>query len=115
MYYCDDCGREKGWPTDALLRSRGPCGICGKRAVCNNIATKDLPEERAENDPKGTFYLAPGEKKTVVLLDPEAAKVTTSYFCPKCGTKRTVPVEQDNVECQNCGRSLAGLDGEDDN
>ena len=43
MFYCNACGGERKWPTDALLRSDGPCEICGEVADCNNIASRDLP------------------------------------------------------------------------
>lgn len=43
MFYCDACGVKKGWPTDALMKSMGPCEVCGHFDVCNDIASKFLP------------------------------------------------------------------------
>ena len=43
MFYCDSCGTKKGWPTDALFKSMGPCEICGKISVCNDVSSGDLP------------------------------------------------------------------------
>ena len=44
MFYCNDCGYKKGWPTDSFSRSRGPCECCGETAICNDIKSGDLPE-----------------------------------------------------------------------
>lgn len=43
MFYCDKCGKERKWPTDALVRSTGSCEICGKVSNCNDIPSKYLP------------------------------------------------------------------------
>lgn len=43
MFYCDECGVKKGWPTDALMKSMGPCEICGHFDVCNDIPSAYLP------------------------------------------------------------------------
>jgi hypothetical protein len=48
MFYCNECGKERKWPTDALLRSDGPCEICGKEADCNNVQSKYLPVPKSE-------------------------------------------------------------------
>lgn len=44
--YCDPCGEERGWPTQALLRSYGTCEECGKRVPCNDVPTSRLPKPR---------------------------------------------------------------------
>ncbi len=33
MFFCKECGEENGWP-ESVVRSRGPCEICGRTAVC---------------------------------------------------------------------------------
>jgi len=43
MFYCNKCGKEKDWPTNTFLTSIGACEICGKKARCNDISSKQLP------------------------------------------------------------------------
>lgn len=43
MFYCDPCGRKRGWPVERGFKSSGPCEICGDRALCNDVPSKDLP------------------------------------------------------------------------
>lgn len=45
MFYCDPCGKKKGWPLGGALhaRSKGPCEVCGETAMCNSVPSKDLP------------------------------------------------------------------------
>ena len=55
MFYCNKCGKERGWPTDTLVRSYGPCEICGKSRECNDIPCSRLPlpkEPRKEKKKK---------------------------------------------------------------
>jgi hypothetical protein len=54
MFYCDECGERQGWP-EGILKSQGPCELCGKTRVCNNVASKFLyapkePETRSRAD-----------------------------------------------------------------
>lgn len=46
MFYCNKCGKERGWPTDTLSKSIGPCEICGKQSECNDIPSKHLPKPK---------------------------------------------------------------------
>lgn len=43
MFYCNECGKERDWPTNAFGASMGACEICGKKARCNDIQSKQLP------------------------------------------------------------------------
>ena len=43
MFYCNKCGKEKGWPTNTFGRSYGPCEICGKEGNCNDVCSSQLP------------------------------------------------------------------------
>jgi hypothetical protein len=45
MFYCDACGKERGWPHDDLLIpvSRGRCEVCGQVRACNDVPTSHLP------------------------------------------------------------------------
>jgi hypothetical protein len=36
MFFCDKCRKEKEWPK-GLMRSVGPCEICGKTAECHDV------------------------------------------------------------------------------
>lgn len=42
MFYCDPCAKKCRWPI-GLVRSTGACEICGKKAVCSDIPSRDLP------------------------------------------------------------------------
>ncbi len=39
MFYCDACATRNGW-LDNLVKSEGPCDVCGKTATCND--TRDV-------------------------------------------------------------------------
>lgn len=43
MFYCDFCGKKNGWP-EGLAKSHGPCEICGTRADCSDVQSRDLPK-----------------------------------------------------------------------
>ena len=44
MFYCKNCGKDRGWPIDHLVpKSRGPCELCGQHAVCCDVPSKHLP------------------------------------------------------------------------
>ncbi len=43
MFYCDPCAEPRGWPTGTLMRSHGPCEVCGTAAVCNDVPSGHLP------------------------------------------------------------------------
>lgn len=45
MFYCDSCAQKNKWPTDFFLpRSRGPCEVCEKVAVCNDVPSERLSD-----------------------------------------------------------------------
>lgn len=44
MFYCDKCAEEMRWPK-SIFKSFGPCEMCDKVAVCNDISSKHLPIE----------------------------------------------------------------------
>lgn len=55
MFYCDPCGEERGWPTEKTnpvmaftFKSRGPCEMCHKVAVCNDVPSKYLPPSKGK-------------------------------------------------------------------
>lgn len=43
MFYCDFCGKKNGWP-EGLAKSYGPCEVCGTRAECSDVQSKNLPK-----------------------------------------------------------------------
>lgn len=43
MFYCDFCGKKNEWPITAA-KSHGPCEICGTRADCSDVQSRDLPK-----------------------------------------------------------------------
>jgi len=42
MFYCDLCREKNGWPM-SLFKSMGPCELCRKTTVCNDVPSGDLP------------------------------------------------------------------------
>jgi hypothetical protein len=56
MVYCDACGKKRGWPFNSYTKSGGPCQICYKIAICNDVPTKNTPNENVE----AIFILHPG-------------------------------------------------------
>jgi hypothetical protein len=46
MFYCDDCRKKNQWPESIFSKSRGPCEVCGKQAICNNVHHSSLPRRR---------------------------------------------------------------------
>lgn len=47
MFFCDPCGKERGWP-QSLAVSYGKCEICDKTGRCNDIPSSKLPPSRKE-------------------------------------------------------------------
>jgi len=45
MFYCDGCGKKNGWP-EGFSKSYGPCEVCGKTRLCNDVPSSQLPEPR---------------------------------------------------------------------
>lgn len=43
MFYCEECREKNKYPETILFKSYGPCDICGKKDLCNNVASKNLP------------------------------------------------------------------------
>jgi hypothetical protein len=42
MFYCEKCRKKYAYP-ESIMKSSGPCEICGEVADCNDVATKNLP------------------------------------------------------------------------
>jgi hypothetical protein len=42
MFYCDECGRKRGWPV-TIVKSVGPCEICNRVGSCNDVPSSKLP------------------------------------------------------------------------
>ena len=42
MFYCTKCAEDRKWP-ETMFKSRGKCETCGEVAVCNEMASKNLP------------------------------------------------------------------------
>lgn len=45
MFYCDPCAK-KHWYPESIGKSCGPCELCGKDALCNEVPSSRLPEPR---------------------------------------------------------------------
>lgn len=43
MFYCEPCRIKNNWP-ESFGRSRGPCEMCGKNAICWDRPSSSLPE-----------------------------------------------------------------------
>lgn len=42
MFYCEPCRVKNGWP-DPIMKSIGPCELCGKHALCHDMPSSQLP------------------------------------------------------------------------
>lgn len=42
MFYCDDCRETQGWP-EGFFKSHGPCEVCGRKEICNEVPSPLLP------------------------------------------------------------------------
>lgn len=51
MFFCDTCAVERGWP-GSWSKSAGPCEICGKTAVCNDVPSRYLPLPKPQKEEK---------------------------------------------------------------
>ena len=52
MFYCDDCGRKNGWPTEFyLVRSIGPCEVCEETHACYDVPSSHLPARALPSSP----------------------------------------------------------------
>jgi hypothetical protein len=57
MFFCEECREKNGWPK-SLFKSRGPCEVCHKSAVCNDVPSKHLSPVK----PMVVRKAAPGAK-----------------------------------------------------
>lgn len=48
MFFCDRCRVRKQWP-ESLAKSTGPCEICGKTRLCNDVPSSALPEPKKQS------------------------------------------------------------------
>ena len=75
MFYCNPCARERGYPTDTLSQSVGPCELCGRHGVMNDVQSKFLP--------------APEQPPTVTLTRAELEGAMLPH-CTPAGIERTL-------------------------
>ena len=45
MFYCNDCAKENDYP-ETITKSQGPCELCGKVAICNDMPSSKLPKRK---------------------------------------------------------------------
>jgi hypothetical protein len=53
MFYCDRCRIKNEWP-EGIVRSHGPCEVCGFTTSCNDVPSSCLsipttPEDDEKN------------------------------------------------------------------
>jgi len=46
MFYCDECRIKNEWPT-SVVKSNGPCEICGFYNTCHDRPSRSLPNKSA--------------------------------------------------------------------
>lgn len=47
MFYCEPCREKRDWP-EGIMRSLGPCELCGNKDYCYDVPSKYLPENKDE-------------------------------------------------------------------
>jgi hypothetical protein len=66
MFYCDPCAEANRWPESFLSKSVGPCEVCGRRRVCNDVPSSQLPPAAP---PPELVDPATGKRMPTALLD----------------------------------------------
>lgn len=75
MFYCDPCAEKRDWPR-TLLRSSGPCEVCGGDADCNDCPSKYLPLPRPQdNQPVEVPFSFSGERVGTARVERDEAGV----------------------------------------
>lgn len=49
MFFCDECRVKNNWP-ESWFKSTGPCEVCGRTRVCNEIHSSQLPPVPTEEE-----------------------------------------------------------------
>lgn len=60
MFFCRPCAIKEEWP-DSLSTSYGKCEVCGKSAVCYDVASKYLPEPKPKKVRKNPEEWCPAD------------------------------------------------------
>lgn len=64
MFYCNKCASKRQWPS-TLFKSEGPCEICEKVRLCNDLPSSMLPlpekktKEEAVNENEHRLWALP--------------------------------------------------------
>lgn len=51
MFYCNDCADWFGYPSLPLDRRHGPCEMCGRVGICNDVGSGRLPKPQRNAAP----------------------------------------------------------------
>jgi len=59
MFYCEGCRKKNEWP-ESIMKSKGPCELCGHNTMCHDRPSGTLPPAKKRG---GTGKNAPDPKK----------------------------------------------------
>lgn len=48
MFFCDNCARKYQWP-ESYSKSLGPCEVCKRTGLCNDVPSYALPPKVRKN------------------------------------------------------------------
>jgi hypothetical protein len=63
MFYCNPCGTENGWPINTPVQSNGPCELCRKHALCNDVPSSRLPDPKVVDTARAAINEALAPKR----------------------------------------------------
>lgn len=55
MFYCDPCREKNDWP-QSMMKSEGPCEVCGVVRICFDMPSRLLPlpkKNKKDGTPNG--------------------------------------------------------------
>jgi hypothetical protein len=109
MFYCDDCGKKRGWPIE-LPMSYGPCEICHKVGSCNDVPSGALPVPKQRKIPKqNSIYLRAGEGREIS----RTANGRLKYIHHSLSDKTKITnLQRFNLECPCCGETRLEVEEE---
>jgi len=115
MFYCKNCGKEKGWPVDDYVASSiGKCEVCGAEVLCFDVPSKNLPDpdkkdvEAKKEEPKQESKRKPKKEE---MTPQEAFQLISDWIKKYLGP--TIPYQEpeeaEYVDIEDAVKSFQAL------
>jgi len=87
MFYCDECAEKNGYP-QSIIRSIGPCELCGRIADCSDMPSSSLPkpEEKLDKHIEIGLEFSPETANKITESGKECLRQTKDIFSRFAGT-----------------------------